>query len=141
MPIKYYQNISKGVKVIERKSFCRRTDGRQADRYIPEPCRSGIKSIMIQIFPCAFTDSLELQMYSVGVVVTKTTHFWWVWARRGGGLGIESRANSFCQVHVLMDVSLSHLRRNRVPFSGWYTPRHSGLISIMFLFKERAVFL
>ena len=47
MPTKYYQNISKGIKVIERTSFCLRmdrrtdrrtdgqTDGRQADRYIP----------------------------------------------------------------------------------------------------------
>ena len=39
MPTKYYQNISKGIKNIERTSFCLRmdgqTNGRQADRYIP----------------------------------------------------------------------------------------------------------
>ena len=31
MPTKYYQNISKGIKVIERTSFCLRTD-RRTDR-------------------------------------------------------------------------------------------------------------
>ena len=44
MPTKYYQNSSKGIKVIELTSFClqtfRQMDGCQADRYIPEPCRS-----------------------------------------------------------------------------------------------------
>ena len=47
MPIKYYQNSSKGIKVIELTSFSlqtvRQIDGCQADRYIPEPCRSGDK--------------------------------------------------------------------------------------------------
>ena len=60
MPTKYYQNISKGIKVIERTSFCLRTDrrtdrrtdgqtdGRQADRYIPRSF-SG-RGIKIAIF-------------------------------------------------------------------------------------------
>ena len=60
MPTKYYQNISKGIKVIERTSFCLRTDrrtdrrtdgqtdGRQADRYIPRSFSGrGIKIIYL----------------------------------------------------------------------------------------------
>ena len=54
-PTNYYQNISKGIKVIERTSFCLRTDGlvdgrtdgrtdgRQADRYIPRTLSVRIK--------------------------------------------------------------------------------------------------
>ena len=50
MPTKYYQNISKGIKVIERTSFCLQTDGqtdgRQADRYIPRSFSGrGIKTV------------------------------------------------------------------------------------------------
>ena len=34
MPTKYYQNNSKGIKVIERTSFCLHTDGHRAVLYI-----------------------------------------------------------------------------------------------------------
>ena len=43
MPTKYFQNISKGIKVIERTSFCLRMDRRQTGHYIPKPCQSGDK--------------------------------------------------------------------------------------------------
>ena len=35
MPTKYYQNISKGITIIERTSFCLQTNRRKAYLYIP----------------------------------------------------------------------------------------------------------
>ena len=53
MPTKYYQNILKGIKAIERTNFCLQTDvptrwrDNQTDTRLipisPEPCQSGDK--------------------------------------------------------------------------------------------------
>ena len=46
MPTKYYQNISKGMKVIEHTNFCIWTDA-WLIAISPKPCRSGDKNINI----------------------------------------------------------------------------------------------
>ena len=47
---KYYQNMSKGIEVMERTRMRLRTDGRHADRYIPRIYRSGDKNKYLGIF-------------------------------------------------------------------------------------------
>ena len=46
MPTKYYQNVSKGMKVIEHTNFCIWTDA-WLIAISPKPCRSGDKNINI----------------------------------------------------------------------------------------------
>ena len=44
IPTKYYQNMSKGIEVMECTRMHLQTDGRHADRYIPRTYRSGDKN-------------------------------------------------------------------------------------------------
>ena len=50
MPTKYYQNISKGMKVIEHTNFCIWTDA-WLIAISPKPCRSGDKNINNSTLP------------------------------------------------------------------------------------------
>ena len=53
MPTKYYQNISKGIKVIERTSFCLRTD-RRTDRRTDGQTDRRTDARLIAISPILF---------------------------------------------------------------------------------------
>lgn len=63
-PTKYYQTISKGTGVMKPTMVYGRTDGRQADRYIPRTIGSGDKN-RILLFYSIFVFKLVISKLQV----------------------------------------------------------------------------